>query len=176
MSSSAKIHITGLPPAVSEEDIRSVFAKYGEIKIIYISEEKAPNASAFIVYSNFVDARNAIKEQNYSEFVKGSDKRTIKITYGDEETLTLIKDGVNRLLVEGFGDSVPEAAVYRSLSKYGEVLYCSTPLSAEQKPVGICLVTCKNKADADKIIQNANNSTIGGKKITIRYAPEQFKL
>ena len=174
MSSSSKIHVTGLPSAVSEGDIRSVFGKYGDVKIVFVPEERNPSASCFVVFSNHEEAQNALRNLNYTEFAAGGDRRTIKITFGDEETLKQIKDGQNRLLVEGFADSVPESAVYEAFSRVGEVLYCATPLDSEQKPVGVCLVSCRTKGDADKMIAQLNNTVVSGKTIKVSYAADKL--
>ena len=174
-STTSKIYVSGLPSSITEGDIRSVFEKYGEIKIVFISDEKNPQASCFVVFSNHEQAKNAINDLNYSDFTKDGETTIMKITYGDEETLTHIKDGHNCLLVEGFKDFVPESAIYEAFSKFGEVLYCTTPLDENQKPVGVCLVTCKTKEVADRIIKEVNNSVVNGNQITVKYAPEEIR-
>ena len=97
---------------------------------------------------------------------KGNETTKIKVTYGDYTTVQIIKTGKYRLIVEGFVDFVPESGIYEVFSKFGDSLYCPTPVDANKNPACICVVTCRIKQDADNIILHMNNA-VDGKKITV---------
>ena len=170
---SNKIFITGLPKTIQETDIREVFGRFGKIRLVFIHGENAKETtSCFVVFSTPDEAHEAIHTLSYSEFVKQNEKTTIKITYGDEKTLSLIKSGENRLLIEGLDSNVTESSVYDAFNHFGEVIYCTMPVTITKKTIGTCLVTYRTKEEADNAIEHMNNSTVNGKSITVRFAPK----
>ena len=171
---SSRIYVTGLPTSIEESDIRAVFGPYGNIRVIYIPKEKVRgHSSCFVSFSKVEEAQAAVNELCYSDFIKNNEKTTIKITFGDEKTLELIKNGENRILIEGIGKDVTESAVYDAFRHFGEVVYCVMPVTVTNRTIGNCFVTYRTKEEADNAIEHMNNSTINGKTITVRYAPKE---
>lgn len=65
-----EIHVTGVPLEASEDDIKSLFAKYGTVERIRVLTNKAGKSrgSAFIVYEDKEQAEKAIKELDKTKF------------------------------------------------------------------------------------------------------------
>ena len=172
MSKINKLRITGLPLTITEDDLRKIFSNYGQINVVFISPtELKGTKNAFIVYEDEQSVTQAINELNYSE-INGN---LVKLTYGDEQTLELIKSGQNRIMVQGLDIDIPEKAVYEAFSHTCKVLYCSMATASTGKYLGICLLTYRTKEECDTVIKEMNGCEVGGKTLTVKYAPSLNK-
>ena len=55
------LYVRNLPYKVSSEDLYDIFGKYGPIKQIRVGIEKTTRGSAFVVYEDIFDAKNALE-------------------------------------------------------------------------------------------------------------------
>ena len=172
MNKTTKLRISGLAEGVKEDDLKSLFSRFGEVNVIYISpKETKGTKNAFIVFKEQCSVDEAIHELNYQQ-INGN---TVKLTYGDENTLNLIKSGQNRIMVQGIDTGVPEKLVYEAFSRDCQPIYCCMPTASTGKFLGICLLTYRTKEECDKVISKMDGYQISGKTLTVKYAPSLNK-
>lgn len=63
------LYVRNLPFKISSDDLYDIFGKYGAIRQIRIGTEKKTKGSAFIIYEDIFDAKNAV--ENLSGFNVG---------------------------------------------------------------------------------------------------------
>ena len=172
MSKINKLRISGLPLSITEDDLKKIFSEYGQINVVFISPtELKGTKNAFIVYNEAESVDRAIDDMNYSKI----DGNEVKLTYGDEETLELIKSGQNRIMVEGLDTTIPEKDIYQAFSHSCRVIYCCLATAPSGKYIGICLLTYRTKEECDSVIKEMDGCEVNGKKLTVKYAPSLNK-
>jgi pre-mRNA branch site protein p14 len=54
------LHVRNLPYSITAEDMYDIFGKYGAIRQIRLGNEKSTKGTAFVVYEDVYDAKNAV--------------------------------------------------------------------------------------------------------------------
>jgi pre-mRNA branch site protein p14 len=54
------LHVRNLPYSITSEDMYDIFGKYGAIRQIRLGNEKATKGTAFVVFEDVYDAKNAV--------------------------------------------------------------------------------------------------------------------
>lgn len=172
MSKYNKIRITGLPTHITEDDLRHAFDEYGDINVVYISPNLLNERKvAFIVFSTDEQAKAAIHGLNYGTI----DGELIKISYGDEETLSIIQSGKNRVIIEGLTPDVDEKTLYQTFSQFHEIIYIALPTTPTGKLINIAIIAYRTFEECKDIVEQLNGVHMGDSVITVKLCPQLKK-
>ena len=76
---STKVYVGNLPMAVTEEELRTEFEKYGAVKSVDIKQLQRPPAYAWVEFEEQKDAEDAVKDANGQAF--GPDAAQMRVEF-----------------------------------------------------------------------------------------------
>lgn len=130
-SSRSRLYIGNLPPKVTQESIAKLFAKYSEIRDVFINETKN---FAFVKLDYYINALKAKTELN--GYIFNGKHLTVRFAQGAS------------ILVKHLPPNVSDELLNLAFSAFGDVEYCNVVIDPYGKPTNRGIVYFAKRGSA----------------------------
>ncbi|KAG0055029.1 Protein phosphatase PP2A regulatory subunit B [Gryganskiella cystojenkinii] len=188
------VYIKNLDPDFTQEEVESLFTKFGPITSCAISKDESGRSKGFgfINFENHEDAQRAVEELHESEYQgkrlfvtraqkKGEREEELKKQYEQQKMEKLNKyQGVN-LYVKNLDDEINDERLLQEFSVYGTIT--SAKVMRDEKPgetepegeakgasKGFGFVCFSSPDEATKAVTEMNGRMLGSKPIYVALA------
>ncbi|MEB3206431.1 MAG: hypothetical protein VKK59_03670 [Vampirovibrionales bacterium] len=174
---SNKLFITNISWSTSEEELRSLFESVGtvdSIKVPFNPQTGRNKGYAFVVMGSDEEAQTAITQ--FSGYNLSG--RELTITFQDESRRVAAEPvKTNKLFVRNLSASVSGDELYNLFSQAGQVSSLQVPVDRESgQHRGFAFVEMGTEDEAEKVIAQFNETTVGDAPIQIVYQdPRRLK-
>lgn len=194
VESSCKLHVSGFPSHISEQDLRALFIPFGELLGVSTTVSKS---NALVVYGTRSETESAVRklngycfpgcrgnplivkisadigsktQRNDSKPLPTDNRSTDNHVLGSNKHLNLSKDIPVKLYVKGHPRGMRRNELQEYFSRHGSVIdtiICD----------GFAFVIFKTKAEAEVAIRNLHGSSMPGVpgRLTVRIADTGYK-
>jgi len=168
----------------SEEKLRELFSKFGEITSIYIPKKEdteIPHGVAFVNFKEPDSANQAVEEMNETDvagkrlYVSRAQKKperdaVLRARHESWKIERLKKhQGIN-LFVKNLNDDIDDEQLKAIFAPYGEITSCKIMRDSRGNSKGFGFVCYANQADANKAVAELTGQMIGNKPIYVALA------
>jgi len=173
------VYVKNLDKSISEQELRDLFGKFGEIQSAVIMTESDSEASKGFAFINFVDHESAAKcVEDMKEFDLKGKKIFVGRAQKKSERQSQLRDmfekmkiermnkykGVN-VYVKNLDDTIDDDMLRKEFEPYGEITSAKVMRDEKDVSKGFGFVCFQHPEEAQKAIQEMSNKMVGNKPL-----------
>merc|ERR1719486_1415663 len=176
----ANVFVKNLDEAVTEEQIRTLFEKFGEITSLALmkNEDGGSKGFAFINFQDMETAKKAVEEKNGHEFkgkvmfVGRAQKKSERMAELKEKFDKIKQERINKyqgvnLYVKNLDESLDDETFQKAFEQYGQVTSCRVMRDDKQNGKGFGFVCYTTPEEATKAFTEMNGKILASKPIYV---------
>merc|ERR1719181_2617661 len=181
----ANVFVKNLDEAVTEEQIRGVFEKFGDITSLALmkNEDGGSKGFAFINFGEFEAAKKAVEEMNgvagpdgeKAMFVGRAQKKSERMAELKEKFDKIKQERINKyqgvnLYVKNLDESLDDETFTKAFEQYGQITSCKIMRDDKGQGKGFGFVCYTTPEEATKAVTEMNGKILAQKPIYVALA------
>jgi len=179
----ANVFVKNLDEAVTEEQIRTLFEKFGEITSLALmkNEDGGSKGFAFINFGEFEAAKKAVEEMNgelngdKAMFVGRAQKKSERMAELKEKFDKIKQERINKyqgvnLYVKNLDEGLDDETFRTAFEQYGEITSCKIMRDDAGQAKGFGFVCYTTPEQATKAVTEMNGKILASKPIYVALA------
>ncbi|KAL0487997.1 polyadenylate-binding protein PABP-1 [Acrasis kona] len=173
------VYVKNLDKGVSEQELRDIFVKYGEIQSAVVMTEEGSDASKGFAFINFVDHEAAAAAvEGMKDFELSGKKIFVGRAQKKSERQSQLRDMFEKLKIErlnkykgvnvyvkNLDDTVDDEMLRKEFAGFGEITSAKVMRDDKDVSKGFGFVCFQNPEDAQKAIGEMSNKMVGTKPL-----------
>jgi len=179
----ANVFVKNLDEGVSEEEIRNLFEKFGEITSLALmkNEEGVSKGFAFINFAEFDAAKKCVEDMNgelfkdKAMFVGRAQKKSERMAELKDKFDKIKQERINKyqgvnLYVKNLDEGLDDETFRTAFEQYGEITSCKIMRDADGQAKGFGFVCYTTPEQATKAVTEMNGKILASKPIYVALA------